>query len=150
MTKRESFIGIVSDTHGLLRPEVLKALRGAELIIHAGDVVRLETLAQLKAIAPTVAVRGNMDRSGLPKLEVFDHGGRRFAVLHSLGDLDLDPVAAEVNYVIHGHTHLPKINNLGGVIYVNPGSCGPERQDRPISMAKLFPNDDWSIKFIEF
>jgi putative phosphoesterase len=149
MTQGRPFIGVISDTHGLLRDEVLSTLDGAELIIHAGDVVRLEDLPRLKQIAPTVVVKGNMDRATLPKFEVFDHRDRRFAVLHSLEDLDVDPVAAEVNYVIHGHTHVPDISELGGVIYLNPGSCGPERRNKPVTVAKIWLDEDWAIEVIE-
>jgi putative phosphoesterase len=150
MNSPRPFIGIISDTHGMLRDEVLKALRGAELIIHAGDVVQLDDLQRLKTIAPTVVVKGNMDLAPLPKLEAFDHRDRRFVVLHSLEDLDMDPVAAEVNYVIHGHTHVPDINELGGVTYLNPGSCGPVRKDCPVSIAKIWLDEDWSIQVLEF
>jgi uncharacterized protein len=134
-------IGVISDTHGLLRPQAVKALQGSGLIIHAGDVGRPEVLDELRRIAPVVAVRGNVDRSAwadrLPQNEIVEHGGVRLYVLHILDDLDLDPPTAGFHAVITGHTHLPKMETKDGVLYFNPGSAGPRRFNHPISVGRL-------------
>ena len=134
-------VGIISDTHGLLRPEAMKALQGVEQIIHAGDVGKPEILDQLRAIAPVVAVRGNVDKGDwahrLPMTEVVEFGEVLIYVLHDLNTLDLDPKAAQMDAVIYGHTHQPLIEWKRGVLYLNPGSAGPRRFDLPVSMALL-------------
>ena len=146
-------IGIISDTHGLLRPEALNALRGCELILHAGDVGGLEILKQLEAIAPLHAVYGNTDwgevRVTLPGTAMVDLGapdgrlaesgpvGPLAYVLHDLVELDLDPAAAGVRLVVTGHTHEPEIRESGGVMYLNPGSAGPRRFRLPITVSRL-------------
>jgi putative phosphoesterase len=139
------FIGVISDTHGLLRPQAVEALQGSALIIHAGDVGRPEILDELRRIAPVVAVRGNVDRSAwadrLPQNEIVEHGGVRLYVLHILDDLDLDPPTAGVHAVITGHTHLPKMETKDGVLYFNPGSAGPRRFDHPVSVGRLSIED---------
>ena len=139
-------IGVISDTHGLMRPEALAALAGSELIIHAGDVGPESILEALRAIAPVVAVRGNVDRSGpaaaLPETEVVSAGRRSIYVLHDLHQLDLDPRAAGFSVVISGHTHMPLAERRGGVLYLNPGSAGPRRFKLPISLAKLVVGED--------
>jgi len=132
-------LGIISDTHGLLRPEAINALQGVELIIHAGDIGKPEILDQLEKIAPAVAVRGNVDywAHHLKMTEVVEVGDALLYVLHDLGTLDLDPKAAQMDAVIYGHSHQPSIESKHGVLYLNPGSAGPRRFDLPVSVALL-------------
>lgn len=134
-------IGVVSDTHGLLRPQALAALRDCELIIHAGDVGNPDVLDALRQNAPVVAVRGNVDHgawaSELPEREMVQVGDRRLYVLHNLEELDVDPVTAGFHAIIAGHTHRPKIETQQGVLYFNPGSAGPRRFGLPISVGRL-------------
>jgi putative phosphoesterase len=134
-------IGVISDTHGLVRPEALRALAGAALIVHAGDVGGPEVLDALRALAPVVAIRGNNDRgawaAALAPTEVVAHGGRSLYLLHDLGELDLDPRAAGFDAVIAGHSHRPRIEWRDGVLYLNPGSAGPRRFRLPVSVARL-------------
>jgi putative phosphoesterase len=134
-------IGVISDTHGLLRPQAVAALQGSALIIHAGDVGRPEILDELRRIAPVIAVRGNVDRDAwadrLPMSEIVEHDGVRLYVLHILEDLDLDPPTAGFQAVITGHTHRPKIETRDRVLYFNPGSAGPRRFDLPVSVGRL-------------
>jgi hypothetical protein len=138
-------IGVISDTHGLLRPQAVAALQGSALIVHAGDVGRPEILDELRRIAPVVAVRGNVDRDAwadrLPLTEIVEHDGVRLYVLHILEDLDLDPPTAGFHAVITGHTHQPKIETKDGVLYFNPGSAGPRRFDLPVSVGRLAMTD---------
>ena len=132
-------VAIISDTHGLLRPEAIAALQGVDLIIHAGDIGRSEILESLKALAPVRAVRGNVDKDTwaqqLPETEVFEIEDFVFYVLHDLQTLDLDPVAAGFSVAISGHTHRPGIEEREGILFINPGSAGPRRFD---SMSKGF------------
>jgi uncharacterized protein len=134
-------VGVISDTHGLLRPEAVAALRGSDLIVHAGDVGVPQVLEQLRAIAPTRAVRGNVDTApwaqALPMTEVVEAGGVHLYMLHQLAHLDLDPKAAGFAAVIFGHTHRPEAETRNGVLYLNPGSAGPRRFSLPIAIAKL-------------
>jgi len=134
-------IGVISDTHGLLRPQAVAALQGSALIIHAGDVGSPEILDEVRRIAPVVAVRGNVDRDGwavrLPHSEIVEHDGIRLYVVHILEDLDLDAPTAGFHAVITGHTHRPKIETKDGVLYFNPGSAGPRRFDLPVSVGRL-------------
>ena len=134
-------LGIISDTHGLLRPEALYALRGVKLIIHAGDVGAPEILAQLKTIAPVFAVRGNVDTQAwtkeLPETAVVEAAGLSLYVLHNLYHLDLKPEASGFHAVISGHTHQPEQHERGGVLYLNPGSAGPRRFHLPVTVALL-------------
>ena len=134
-------IGVISDTHGLVRPQALRALAGADLIVHAGDVGGPEVLAALRAVAPVVAVRGNNDRGGwaaaLAETEVVETDGRSLYVLHDLKELDLDPRVAGFAAVIAGHSHQPRIERRDGVLYLNPGSAGPRRFRLPIAIAWL-------------
>jgi uncharacterized protein len=134
-------IGIISDTHGLLRPEAVEALRGVDHIIHGGDIGRPEVIAGLRSIAPTTAVRGNVDRDAwagaYPNTEFVRLGGRTFYVLHNRDELDLDPAAAGIDVVVSGHSHRPKIETVDGVLYLNPGSAGPRRFTLPIALATL-------------
>jgi uncharacterized protein len=134
-------IGVISDTHGLLRPEALDALRGSERIIHAGDVGAPEILDELRAIAPVTAIRGNIDKGAwarrLPETEVVEVGGISIYVLHDLAQLDLKPDAAGFRVVIYGHSHVPKQEMRGGVLYFNPGSAGPSRFKLPVTVGRL-------------
>ena len=134
-------IGIISDTHGLLRPEAERCLMGVDHIIHAGDIGRPEVIAGLRDIAPTTAIRGNIDAgawaTGYPVTARLTLGGRSFHVLHDLAALDLDPAAAGIDVVVSGHSHRPKIETVGGVLYLNPGSAGPRRFTLPIALATL-------------
>ena len=134
-------IGVISDTHGLLRPEALKALRGATHILHAGDVGDITILNALKKIAPVTAIRGNIDTGGhtaqLPVTEAIELDGRLIYMLHSLADLDLKPEAAGIAVVIFGHSHKPSIETRGSVLYLNPGSAGPRRFKLPVTVAHL-------------
>jgi putative phosphoesterase len=134
-------VGVISDTHGLLRPEAVAALRGSDLILHAGDVGNPQVLERLRNIAPTVAVRGNVDTAewanALPMTEVVEVGKLHLYMLHDLVALDLDPQAAGFAAVISGHTHQPSADMRGGVLYLNPGSAGPRRFTLPIAVAHL-------------
>jgi uncharacterized protein len=134
-------IGLISDTHGLMRPEALAALAGVSHIVHAGDIGSGEVLSQLRAIAPVTAVRGNNDKAswarGIPETDVLEVEGRTIYVLHDLKELDLDPVAAGFSVVVTGHSHKPAISKKDDVLYVNPGSAGPRRFKLPISLAIL-------------
>lgn len=141
MSAGEAVVGLVSDTHGLVRPEALDALRGVDRILHAGDVGGAEVLAALSTLAPLVAVRGNNDcgpwADGLAASEVVEVAGRTFYLLHDLAELDLDPAAAGFDVVVSGHSHQPKSFERQGVLYVNPGSAGPRRFRLPISLVRL-------------
>jgi putative phosphoesterase len=143
-SEARTVIGVISDTHGLLRPEALTALHGSDLIIHAGDVGDAQILEQLRTVAPTFAVRGNVDTSpwaqALPSTEVVEVGDLRLYVLHNLSELDLDPVAAGFAAVIFGHTHRPQAQMRKDVLYLNPGSAGPRRFTLPIAVARLEVN----------
>jgi hypothetical protein len=134
-------VGIISDTHGLLRPEAVAALQGSELILHAGDVGDAAVLRQLRQIAPTIAVRGNVDTSAwanaLPATDVVEVWELQLYMLHDLSALDLDPRAAGFAAVISGHTHRPKVEVRDGVLYLNPGSAGPRRFSLPLALARL-------------
>jgi hypothetical protein len=137
----EHLIGVISDTHGLLRPEAVKALKGVELIIHAGDVGDPKVLANLARLAPVHAVRGNTDRgdwaADLPHTRVVEVGSVHLYVLHELFTLDLDPAAAGLAAVIFGHSHRPHLERKNGVLYLNPGSAGPRRFTLPVSLARI-------------
>jgi len=134
-------IGIISDTHGLLRPEAERTLEGVDLIVHAGDVGHPDILRKLKRIAPVFAVRGNVDTAEwakeLPLTAAIEAGGASFYVLHNLRELDLQPEAAKYNFVISGHTHVPEQTERNGVLYINPGSAGPRRFSLPVTLAVL-------------
>ena len=134
-------IGVISDTHGLLRPEAVEALQGSEVIIHAGDIGSPEVLEALGRIAPVIAVRGNVDTAhwarALPAAEVAEAGGSHFYVLHQIDHLDLDPVEAGFAAVIYSHSHQPTAEMRGGVLYLNPGSAGPRRFSLPITLVRL-------------
>ncbi len=133
-------IGLISDTHGLLRPEALPPLRGVDLILHAGDVGRDEILDRLAEIAPVRAVRGNVDGGALatlPMTEAIRVCGHLLYMVHIPEDLDIDPAAAGVSAVIHGHTHRSRLDRVGDVWYVNPGSAGPRRFDLPVTLGRM-------------
>jgi len=134
-------VGVISDTHGLLRPEALRALAGCERILHAGDIGKPEVLDALARIAPVVAVRGNNDAGAwaekLPASEVVELGGVSLYLLHDLAELDLDPEAAGFAAVISGHSHRPSASVRDGVLYLNPGSAGPRRFKLPITVARV-------------
>lgn len=138
-------IGVISDTHGLLRPQALAALEGSELILHAGDIGSPEVLSALQALAPVVAVRGNNDTApwaqALPETLTVEAGGRRFHLLHDLKTLALDPLAAGCDAVVSGHSHKPLIERREGLLYLNPGSAGPRRFQLPITLARLRVQD---------
>ncbi len=137
----DRIVGVISDTHGLVRPTALGALAGAELIVHAGDVGTPDVLDQLRAVAPVVAVRGNNDRGPwageLSTTEVVELDGVLLYVLHDVKELDLDPRAAGFRVVIAGHSHRPGIEERDGVLFLNPGSAGPRRFTLPITVARL-------------
>jgi len=134
-------IGVISDTHGLVRPEVLEILKGVDLIIHAGDIGGVEVLNALEAIAPVKAVRGNNDSDSwadhVPQDQVIEYGIHLFYLLHELEHLDFDPASAEFSAVIYGHSHRPLAETKNNVLYLNPGSAGPRRFSLPISIARL-------------
>ncbi len=134
-------ISIISDTHGLLRPEAFTALQGSDLIIHAGDIGDHQIIDKLETISPVVAVRGNMDNEirsyNLKKSEVVDLGGHIIYILHDISRLDIDPSSANIRVVIHGHSHRPAIQEHDGVLYINPGSAGPRRFKLPVTVAGL-------------
>jgi putative phosphoesterase len=135
-------IGVISDTHGLLRPEALKALAGSQRIIHAGDIGDPEILAQLARIAPVDAVRGNVDTASwaqkLPLTAVVEVQGHSIYLLHDVKQLDLDPRAAGFSVVVSGHSHVPAQESRKGVLYFNPGSAGPKRFRLPVSVGSLW------------
>jgi uncharacterized protein len=137
-------IGVISDTHGLLRAEALAALRGCDAIVHAGDIGKREVLTQLAELAPLTAIRGNVDTwaTDLPDTAVLTLARKRFYVIHDVKQLVLDPRAARFAAVISGHSHMPKSETRDGVLYVNPGSAGPRRFRLPVSVAKIRVRDD--------
>lgn len=132
-------IGIISDTHGLLRPQALDALEGVAHILHAGDVGDIDILRQLRAIAPVTAIRGNVDTHGpcaeLPATDFVELGGKIFYLVHSVHDLDINPAVAGVAAVVSGHSHRPSVEERNGILYINPGSAGPRRFDLPVTIA---------------
>ena len=134
-------LGLISDTHGLMRPEALDALRGSDLIVHAGDIGDAAILNSLASIAPVRAIRGNNDKgdwaADLPLTEVVELGAHSIYILHNLADLDLDPAAAGFASVVSGHSHKPAIEERDGVLFVNPGSAGPRRFKLPVTVAKM-------------
>lgn len=148
-----SVVGVVSDTHGLARPEALEAMEGVDLIVHAGDIGPRDVYEEFESIAPVEAVRGNVDggwAGALPETRVVRVAGRSLYLIHDLERLDLDPVAAEMAAVIYGHSHRPSIERRDGVLYLNPGSAGPRRFTLPVSVARLrISGGDLDVELIE-
>lgn len=147
-------IGLISDTHGLLRPQALEALRGSELILHAGDVGKPEILTALRELAPVAAVRGNVDKldwaNTLPETAVAQAGKVLLYVLHDVHALDLNPAAAGFHVVVSGHSHQPGKFERDGVLYINPGSAGPRRFQLPVTVARLnLGRTPFGVEFIE-
>jgi putative phosphoesterase len=134
-------VGLISDTHGLLRPEALAFLRGSDFIVHAGDIGDAQVLEGLRRLAPLTAVRGNNDKGAwarsIAETDVLQVGDVSIYVLHDLSELDLDPIAAGFQVVVSGHSHNPRIEDREGVLYVNPGSSGPRRFKLPIALGEL-------------
>jgi putative phosphoesterase len=143
-------LGIISDTHGLLRHEVISALSGVDQILHLGDIGKASILKALEKIAPVTAVRGNVDREGacakLPETEVALIEERYIYMLHDLKTLHLDPAAGKFAAVLHGHTHVPNFYRKKGVLYFNPGSCGPRRFELPVTVGLLTVDADGELK----
>jgi putative phosphoesterase len=140
MVTRDLIVGVISDTHGLLRPQALDALRGSDIIIHAGDVGGAAILAALRQLAPTYAVRGNVDHgdcAALAATEIVEIGDVLFYAVHDIGELDLDPPTAGFAAVVFGHSHQPSIETRHGVVYLNPGSAGPRRFKLPVTLARV-------------
>jgi putative phosphoesterase len=147
-------VGLISDTHGLMRDEALRALQGSGLIIHAGDVGKPEILEALRAIAPVVWVKGNIDQGpwaeAWPITALATAGRALIYVLHDVHDLDLDPAASGYHVVVSGHSHKPGCTERSGVLYINPGSAGPRRFRLPVTVARLdLQPTPWKIDFIE-
>jgi putative phosphoesterase len=147
-------VGFISDTQGLMREEALRSLRESDLIIHAGDVGKPEILDALEALAPVVAVRGNIDQgdwaAALPSTAVAETEAATFYVLHDLQQLDLDPKAAGFHVVVSGHTHKPNHTKREGVLYLDPGSAGPRRFDLPVTIARLdLRQKPWNPEFVD-
>lgn len=134
-------IGVISDTHGLLRPEAITALQGCDAILHAGDIGTAEILAQLATLAQTTAVRGNNDKDAwatdIPEREWIDIDGVLIHLLHDIADLDVDPTAAGIHVIVTGHSHRPLIEPRAGILHLNPGSAGPRRFKLPVTVAIL-------------
>jgi uncharacterized protein len=134
-------VGVISDTHGLLRPEAIRALRGADMIIHAGDVGSPAVIEELRGVAPTFVVRGNIDKehwaTTLPMTAVVEVGDRLFYVLHDISQLDFDPAAAGFAAVVFGHSHVPSMETREAVLFLNPGSAGPRRFKLPVAIARV-------------
>jgi putative phosphoesterase len=147
-------VGLISDTHGLLRDEALEALRGSDLILHAGDVGKPEILTALRQLAPVIAVKGNIDKASwapqLPATAMVEAGPATIYVLHDLEELDLDPAAAGIHIVVSGHSHQPKRTERSGILYINPGSAGPRRFRLPVTVARLdLAATPWGVTFID-
>lgn len=143
-------IGVISDTHGLLRPEVAPALGSVDRILHLGDVGKPSILQELEQIAPVTAIRGNVDREGacgkLPETDVVLIEGHYIYMLHDLKSLHLDPAAAKFAAVLSGHTHVPNFHTKNGVLYFNPGSCGPRRFELPVTVGLLTVKADGHLE----
>jgi uncharacterized protein len=147
-------VGLISDTHGLLRDAAIEALRGSQLIIHAGDVGKPEILIRLRQLAPVTAVKGNIDQGAwtleLPTTAIVEAGPAIIYVLHDVHQLDLDPAPAGVQIVVSGHSHKPSRTEQSGVIYVNPGSAGPRRFQLPVTVARLdLSATPWKVTFLD-
>jgi putative phosphoesterase len=148
-TKRQAdlcVIGLISETHGLIRPQAHEALKGVDLIIHAGDIGKREVIDALQDIAPVLAIKGNNDIGGwahrFPETKLVKSGNTRLFVIHNVNQLECDPVARGYQVVVSGHSHKPSVSTRDGVLFVNPGSAGPRRFKLPIAVAKLFIDDN--------
>jgi putative phosphoesterase len=145
-TPEQTVIGVVSDTHGLLRPEAFKHLMDVESIIHAGDIGAPAVLEKLRTVAPVNAVRGNNDKGvwaeGIPETLSLQVRGHTIHVLHDLAQIDLSPAAAGISVVVSGHSHKPEIKQRDGVLFVNPGSIGPRRFRLPVALARLYVTEE--------
>jgi putative phosphoesterase len=141
MTEPAIKIGVISDTHGLLRPEVTDALKGCAHILHAGDIGDIRIISTLEKIAPVTAVRGNIDRRGpcgeLPLTQILEFAGHTVYMIHQVATIDLEPSAAGISAVLFGHSHTPTAETERNVLYFNPGSCGPRRFSLPVSVGFL-------------
>jgi hypothetical protein len=146
-------IGVISDTHGLMRPEALAALRDVNHILHAGDVGDIAILDALRKIAPVSAIRGNVDTSGacakLPATDVVELGDKLFYLVHSVHDLDIDPVAAGIAMVVSGHSHKAAVKVQRGVVFFNPGSAGPRRFSLPVTVGFVTVDDGVEASVME-
>lgn len=154
LADRVKILGLISDTHGLLREEAVRALRGSDLILHAGDVGAPEILQTLESLAPVIAVRGNVDSGkwaqALPLTEAIPAGPTMIYMLHILQDLDIDPAAGGFQIVVSGHSHKPGQTEKDGVLYINPGSAGPRRFYLPVTVARLnLEVRPWKVEFID-
>jgi hypothetical protein len=141
MDETETLVGVISDTHGLVRPQAIAALQGSAIIIHAGDVGKPDVMEELRSLAPTFAVRGNVDTSEwaarLPTTQRIEVGALSFFVLHRIAELDFDPAAAGIAAVVFGHSHRPSIQTRNGVLFLNPGSAGRRRFKLPVTVARV-------------
>jgi putative phosphoesterase len=141
-TGARQVIGLISDTHGLLRPEAIAALAGVELIVHAGDIGKPTVLAELKKIAPVAAIKGNIDTGDwarrIPDFRSVRVGTHRFYLIHNVRELDFNPARRRLRVVVSGHSHKPLIKETNGVLFVNPGSAGPRRFKLPVAVGKIF------------
>ncbi len=150
MAPRAMIIGVLSDTHGLLRPAAIEALQGVDLLLHAGDVGDLSILHELERIAPLHAVRGNTDwgevGDRLPLDQVVQVGGVTIYMKHIAEEIDIDPEAAGFDLVVTGHTHRPVHHTLNGIVHLNPGSCGPRRFDLPVTVARVRIDEELGIQ----
>ena len=144
MRRGTKTIGVISDTHGLLRAEAVAVLRGCDAIVHAGDIGKPEVLEQLAALAPLTAIRGNVDTwaAALPDTAVLTLAGKRFYVIHNVKELALDPRSAGFAAVISGHSHMPNSETRDRVLFLNPGSAGPRRFKLPVAVAKIRVRED--------
>src|SRR4029077_16688701 len=153
MSRNPKCIGLISDTHGLLRPEALRALEGSDLIIHAGDVGDPKILEELRRLAPVVAVSGNIETvacAGLPETAVAHAGSASIYVLHDVKALDLKPAAAGFAMVVSGHSHKPLVEERERVLRVNPGTAGPRRFNLPVTVARVdLRQEPWRVDFID-
>lgn len=152
--REAKLIGLISDTHGLLRAEAIRALERVDLIVHAGDVGDPQILESLKTIAPVFAVRGNVDTEpwakALPETEIVETGRATIYVLHDVHALDLDPAVAGFHVVVSGHSHKPAQSERKGVLFINPGSAGPRRFDLPVTVTRLDLNaKPWKVVFVD-
>lgn len=139
--KTGNLIGVISDTHNLLRPEAVAALTGVELILHAGDICKPQILEELSSIAPVVAVRGNNDKGGwakdIPVFEVVEVGAVSIFIIHDIKEMSISSAITGFKLVISGHSHKPFVEERNGILYLNPGSAGPKRFKLPVSLARL-------------